>query len=74
MSEEIFVDGFYTYICPDLYAFCENLFCGIVEPEGLIPRGTVYNAYYNDTDIKEVDCLRSPHLGDSEHCIRHIYV
>lgn len=72
MGGKIFMDGFYTYICPDLYAFCENLFCGIAEPEGLIPRGTVYNAYYNDTDIKEVDCLRSPHLGDSEHCIRQL--
>lgn len=70
MGGKIMVDGFYTYICPDLYAFCENLFCGIAEPKGLIPKGTVYNAYYNDTDISEVDCLRSPHLGDSEHCIR----
>ena len=70
MGGKIMVDGFYTYICPDLYAFCENLFCGIVEPKGLIPEGTVYNAYYNDTEISEVDCLRSPHLGDSEHCIR----
>lgn len=69
---KVMVDGFYTYICPDLYAFCENLFCGIAEPEGLIPGGAVYNAYYNDTDIEEVDCLRSPHLGDSEHCIRQL--
>lgn len=70
MGGKIMVDGFYTYICPDLYAFCENLFCGIADPKGLIPGGTVYNAYYNDKDITEVDCLRSPHLGDSEHCIR----
>lgn len=69
MGGKLIVDGFYAYICPDLYAFCEHLFCGIVEPEGLIPGGMVYNAYYNDIDIKEVDCLRSPHLGDSEHCI-----
>lgn len=72
MGGKILVDGFYAYICPDLYAFCENLFCGIAEPEGLIPRGTVYNAYYNDLDINEVDCLRSPHLGDAEHCIRKL--
>ena len=70
MGGKLIVDGFYSYICPDLYAFCENLFCGIKEPEGLIPAGTVYNAYYNDKDIAEVDCLRSPHLGDSEHCVR----
>lgn len=72
MGGKLIVDGFYTYICPDLYAFCEHLFCGIAEPKGLIPEGMVYNAYYNDTDIKEVDCLRSPHLGDSEHCIRQL--
>lgn len=70
MGGKLVVDGFYAYICPDLYAFCENLFCGIANPEGLIPAGSVYNAYYNDKNISEVDCLRSPHLGDSEHCIR----
>lgn len=67
---KIVVDGFYSYICPDLFAFCENLFCGIQDPKGLIPAGSVYNAYYNELDVAEVDCLRSPHLGDSEHCIR----
>ncbi len=72
MGGKILVNGFYTYICPDLYAFCEYLFCGIEKPEGLIPKGMVYNAYYNDTDITEVDCLRSPHLGDSEHCVRKL--
>lgn len=70
MGGKLVVDGFYSYICPDLYAFCEKLFCGIADPKGLIPSGSVYNAYYNDKGISEVDCLRSPHLGDSEHCIR----
>ena len=72
MGGKVMVDGFYTYICPDLYAFCEWLFCNEKAPKGLVPRGMVYNAYYNDTDITEVDCLRSPHLGDSEHCVRQL--
>ncbi|MCM1160637.1 MAG: hypothetical protein NC412_05375 [Roseburia sp.] len=64
-------DSLYSYICPDLYAFCTWLFCGIENPKGIIPRNYVYNSFYNDTSYEVVDCLRSPHLY-VEHGIRNL--
>lgn len=67
----ILKDSLYSYICPDLYAFCEWLFCGIENPKGIIPRDYVYNSFYNDKSYNIVDCLRSPHLY-MEHGIRNL--
>lgn len=67
----ILEDSLYSYICPDLYAFCTWLFCGIEDPKGIIPRDYVYNSFYNDKPYKIVDCLRSPHLY-VEHGIRNL--
>lgn len=67
----ILKDSLYSYICPDLYAFCTWLFCGIENPEGIIPRNYVYNSFYNDKPYEVVDCLRSPHLY-IEHGIRKL--
>lgn len=58
----ILKDSLYSYICPDLYAFCTWLFCGIKNPKGIIPRNYVYNSFFNDKQYDVVDCLRSPHL------------
>jgi hypothetical protein len=58
--------GKYTFICPDLYAFCERLFLGIENPKGILKNGEVYcNLYRNG----KVDMLRSPHLY-REHGVR----
>ena len=67
----ILKDSLYSYICPDLYAFCTWLFCGIENPQGIIPRNYVYNSFYNDKSYEVVDCLRSPHLY-VEHGIRKL--
>lgn len=67
----ILKDSLYSYICPDLYAFCTWLFCGIANPKGIIPRNYVYNSFYNDKPYEVVDCLRSPHLY-VEHGIRKL--
>ncbi|MCM1237364.1 MAG: hypothetical protein NC489_45440 [Ruminococcus flavefaciens] len=67
----ILKDSLYSYICPDLYAFCTWLFCGIQNPKGIIPRNYVYNSFYNDKPYEVVDCLRSPHLY-IEHGIRNL--
>lgn len=67
----ILKDSLYSYICPDLYAFCTWLFCGIENPKGIIPRKYVYNSFYNDKPYEVVDCLRSPHLY-IEHGIRNL--
>lgn len=54
------VNGGYRFLSPDLYAFCEWLFLGIENPNGLLQDGEVYCKGYRDND--ELACLRSPHL------------
>lgn len=60
--------GYYSYAAPDMYAFCEYLFCGESNPEGLVPKNHVYNKYYdNKGDVEHLICLRSPHLSRYEY-------
>lgn len=54
------VNGRYRFVSPDLYAFCEWLFLGIQNPQGLLQDGEVYVNEFRDDD--ELACLRSPHL------------
>lgn len=61
------VNGKYTYLVPDLYAFCEWLFLGQENPKGILENGEVSCKLYQE-NIK-LDVLRSPHLF-LEHCIR----
>lgn len=61
------IKGKYTFVLPDLYAFCEWLFLNIETPQGLLKRGQVSCKLYTN-DI-EIDCLRSPHLY-REHVVR----
>lgn len=60
------INGKYTYIVPDLYAFCERLFLNRQQPEGLLKNGFVHCGIY---DEGKLDILRSPHLY-KEHSIR----
>ena len=61
------IKGKYTFVLPDLYAFCEWLFLGIENPNGLLNNGEVScSIYKNGVDL---DCLRSPHLY-REHAVR----
>lgn len=59
--------GKYTFVVPDLYAFCERLFLGIKNPRGLLQDGEVYCKLFQNGE--KLDCLRSPHLY-IEHPIR----
>lgn len=61
------IDGKYTFVVPDLYAFCEWLFLGINKPRGLLQDGEVSCKLFGDGE--ELDCLRSPHLY-CEHAVR----
>jgi len=61
------LDCKYTFIAPDVYAFCEWLFLGIKNPEGLLGDKEVFCNLYAD-EIK-LDCLRSPSLY-REHAVR----
>ena len=59
--------GKYTFVIPDLYAFCEWLFLGVENPKGLLANGEVCCKLYGNGE--KLDCLRSPHLY-LEHPIR----
>lgn len=54
------VNGYYTFVVPDLYAVCEKLFLGIEEPNGLLKDGEVFTTLFRNGS--ELACLRSPHL------------
>ncbi len=54
------VNGKYLFLAPDLYAFCEWLFLGVQNPQGLLADGDVYTNQYRDEET--LACLRSPHL------------
>lgn len=60
------INGKYTFVSPDLYAFCEYLFKGDKHPKGLLNNGEVYCNLYGEGKL---DLLRSPHLY-IEHSIR----
>jgi len=62
------VRGKFTFVLPDLYAFCERLFMGIIIPKGLLEDQEVFCKIYKS--YKELDCLRSPSLY-IEHSIRN---
>lgn len=66
-SAKLEIKGKYTFLIPDLYAFCENLFCGVKNPKGLLKNKEVYCRIYPKSE--KLDCLRSPHLY-REHAIR----
>lgn len=66
-SGKLAIDGKYTFVVPDLYAFCEWLFLGDKRPKGLLQNSEVYCTLFRDGE--ELDCLRSPHLY-REHAIR----
>lgn len=66
-SAKFEINGKYTFILPDLYAFCECLFLKNSAPSGLLKNGEVFcRLYKKQTDL---DCLRSPHLY-REHAVR----
>lgn len=67
-SAKFRVNGYYTFLLPDYYAFCQWLFMGEKIPAGLLADGEVYCRLHDFG--KKVDCLRSPHLY-FEHAIRN---
>ncbi len=72
MGGKLPIEGYYSYVAPDMYAFCEYLFMGNNNPKGLVPKNCVYNKYYANKDVKEVLCLRSPHLSRYEYPRRKV--
>jgi hypothetical protein len=66
-SGKLDINGKYTFIIPDLYAFCEYLFKNIKVPKGLLSNNEVYCDLYQEG---KVDLLRSPHLY-REHGVRN---
>ena len=73
MGGKIQLDGFYSYVCPDLFALSQHLFMNEKTPKGLVEAGCVYNKYSSyDEIIQNVSCLRSPHLTRYEHVKRKL--
>lgn len=68
-SGKLDIDGKYTFVIPDLYAFCEWLFIehDFERRGGLLKDGEVYCGLYEKSE--KLDCLRSPHLY-REHAVR----
>ena len=66
-SGRLDVNGYYSFLIPDMYAFCQWLFLGDKSPRGLLQNGEVYCSLFAPGE--ELDCLRSPHLY-IEHCVR----
>lgn len=66
-SGKLDIKGKYTFLVPDMYAFCEYLFLGMDKPDGLLKDGEVFCRLYKYS--KKLDCLRSPHLY-REHAVR----
>ena len=67
-SAKLDINGVYTFIIPDIYAFCEFLILGDKNPKGLLNDGDVYCKLYET--YPKLDCLRSPHLY-REHAVRN---
>ena len=67
-SAKLDINGVYTFIIPDIYAFCEFLILGDKNPNGLLNDGDVYCKLYEK--YPKLDCLRSPHLY-REHAVRN---
>ena len=63
--------GKYLFVIPDLYAFCEWLFCGDPNPAGLLADGEVYAELFPNSE--KLDCLRSPHLYREHPVRRNVY-
>lgn len=61
------VHGKYTFVAPDLFAFCQWLFLRKENPQGLLQNGEVSCRLYKNKN--KLDCLRSPHLY-REHALR----
>jgi len=61
------VNGVYTFIIPDVFAWCEYLLLDIKEPKGLLANGEVSCKLVNKD--KKIAVNRSPHLY-KEWCIR----
>lgn len=66
-SGKLKIKGRYTFVLPDLFAFCEYLFKHNPNPKGLLNDGEVYCNIFPTK--QKLDCLRSPHLY-REHAIR----
>lgn len=61
------VKGKYTFVIPDLYAFCQSMFLHAEDPNGLLGNGQVSCRLYKRAE--KLDCLRPPHLY-REHAVR----
>lgn len=54
------VEGNYSIVSGDLFAFCQHIFNVKVEKLGLLNVGELYNKYWSDKGSEKVVCFRPP--------------
>ena len=54
MGCKLFMDGLWSYICPDLYAFCQWLFLGEENPEGLLKDGYISSLIQSASIVRNI--------------------
>ena len=63
--------GFFTFVIPDLYAFCEHLFLGEETPKGLLHANQCSCRLLSHSD--ELVAMRSPALYREQVLLKNIY-
>ena len=64
------VAGSYQTLIPDIFGLAEWAF-GVKQPTGLLQAREVYNKYYIDHHIKQINLIRFPHIA-REHCLADV--
>lgn len=67
---KLIVNGNYSVIVSDPYAFCEHIFG--LEVKGLLKEKEYYSHYWNNKSVSKVDSMRSPLTYYSEHNILNL--
>lgn len=63
---KIRVDGNFQVLIPDIFGLAQWAFG--IQPTGLLPAKQVYNKFWSNRHIKELDLIRFPHIA-REHCL-----
>lgn len=67
----IMIRGNYQMMIADPYALCESIFG--LEVKGLLDKKNIYSKWWNDRNVKTIDCCRSPLVCQEEHNIINVY-
>lgn len=63
--------GYFTFVIPDLFAFCEHLFLGVANPNGLLGANQCSCRLVGHSD--EIVAMRSPALYREQYILNNVY-